>query len=57
MVNNNALMFMKVEDEIEINWVHISYSKICAMNWIDGLRCRKKCRHEESKRTRRKFVI
>jgi hypothetical protein len=32
MTSKNALMFMKVEDGIEIDWVHRSYSKNCAMN-------------------------
>jgi hypothetical protein len=56
MNNRNALTFMKVEEGIE--WIgHRLCSIICVMSWIDGQRCKRRCKWMGTKKIRRKLVI
>ncbi len=49
MSNKNALTFMKVEKGIEVDWAQIQFNNMCT-DWIDGQRCRRKCKQWKVKR-------
>jgi hypothetical protein len=56
MNNTNAFTIMKVGEGIE--WIgHRLCSIICAMSWIDGQRCKRRCNWMGNKKIRRKPII
>jgi hypothetical protein len=56
MSNMNALTFMKVEEGIEVDWAHLC-SIIYAMSWIDGPKCKRRCKWMGNKRIGKKPII
>lgn len=54
MSNKNfALTFMKVEEGFEVDWAQIMFNNLCR-DWIDGPRCKKKCKWMGNKRIKKK---
>jgi hypothetical protein len=55
MSNRNALTFMKVEEGFVVDktWI-MNY---CVVSWIDGPRCRKRCKWMKTRGHKKKLVI
>jgi hypothetical protein len=56
MSNMNALTFMKVEEGIEVDWAHLC-TIICALSWIDGPKCKRRCKWMGNKKIVNKSII